>query len=521
MHGCCLNILYSSIAALLSGLGVCSAQWGDDCKSNGSEDWPYVHRQLLRLLDGQGASLLMAELDRATQSMTERIHDPHLNVDCPPGRVSLDLLLLTQGSFSGVWREGGLLDYNWHSLPWLDLVRSGWPVFRLLRLLQTQAQERAEADELPGCQQDAFASSLVSHVRHHQLQEEAVLGASVSFLMHQRAGCSLSVAAAYLASAWVRFPVYDEETEDLLQLSERLVRHLSLARILVTHHALLDMLDDVASSYQAFLIDSGAMYIDLRQQLEEEKGAIDYTRHMMAVTLHDMEDSQGCKLGARTPLGRCNRFSALGTALSPWKHTGVSREDTARALRATEDDSVLNALHFRLVEHPQSELQLLAPNPDKVLVAELVDCLANIFVPLAAVLAGVPRLEFVVALGGAPRLPRAGTWTDVPPPLFSFCNGDAGYWDIPLPEGLCQRWNPCINTTEASKVRPLSDEEQRCYVFRLLSQYSELLRYNPQDHASEAKAVVKAWHLQVDSLLEDSLPHCAQRASSLIDVAAS
>ena len=43
----------------------------------------------------------------------------------------------------------------------------------------------------------------------------------------------------------------------MLRLAQPLVSKLGLAQVLTTRHALLDMLDDMASTYQAFLIDSG------------------------------------------------------------------------------------------------------------------------------------------------------------------------------------------------------------------------------------------------------------------------
>eukprot|EP00434_Breviolum_minutum_P030318 symbB.v1.2.026819.t1/scaffold2709.1/size72633/2 len=479
------------------------------CKAEGSEDWPSAHRQLIRLLDGQvGANVLAEELDRVASSFTGRLGTGNVDLhsDCIPGRFSLELLMLLThpGPFDGVWNEGGLLDLKWKILRWPTLVRTGWPIFRLLRLLQKQAQAQAEAEALPG------------YVRHRKAHE-AILGASVSFLMNL-SGCQLSAAAACLAGAWVRFPVYDEETEDLLRLAEQFVQNTSLARILVTDHGLLDMLDDVAGSYQAFLIDSGALYVDLREQDKEEG-------------VH----SECSALQEQTPLGRCNPFAALGPALSPWKKRGIAQEDTIRALQATLQPSrkepfVPHALLFRLVEDTDArggELRLLAAQEVAKEFGPLVDCLAKIFLQsLAAILfAGMPRLEFVVSLWEKPIMWRSGAWMnqfgrreDVPPPLFS---GNAT-WDIPLPQ-LCQQYRkPC------SKVQLLSEEEEQCYVFRLLSGYSELLRYVPPGHALEEQAmtvddlsmaagvrVVKSWPLPADAEMEEFMSWCGKLIDEL------
>eukprot|EP00435_Cladocopium_sp_Y103_P047389 s916_g13.t3 len=491
------------------------------CTADGSEDWPSVHRQLIRLLDGQvGASELAVELDRVADSFSGRVTDSKdvdFYSDCIPGRFSLELLfLLTHpGSFDGVWKEGGLLDLNWKIFRWPTLVRTGWPIFRLLRLLQKRAQVQAEADAFPHCK-DEFASTL-SHVRHRQV-DQAILGASVSFLSNS-SGCQLSAAAACLVGAWVRFPVYDEETEDLLRLAEQLVQNMSLARILVTEHGLLDMLDDVAGSYQAFLIDSGALYVDLRAKEKESEKVIDYTRHMMAANEKTNDEVRECTtLEEQTPLGRCNAFAALGTALIPWKKQGVAQEDTIRALRATvrsaeQEHFLPHAMLFRLVEHDATsgELRLLAPEEVIADFQPLVDCLADIFVQVLSAVGVVGlRLEFVVSLWDKPILSRSGTWMsrigrreDVPPPVFSFCASDNATWDVPLPE-VCQQYRqPC------NKVQSMFEEEQQCYVFRLLSAYSELLRYVPPGHALEEQAmtvddlsmvagvsVVRRWRIQ-------------------------
>ncbi|CAK8998203.1 unnamed protein product [Durusdinium trenchii] len=510
------------------------------CEATGSEDWPAVHRQLLRLLDGQvGANVLGAELDRVSESLraaqkeSDQNNQSNEHLDCLPGRISLDLLLLLThpGPFDGIWNEEGLLDLNWRRFPWPTVVRSGWPVFRLLRLLQKRAQAQAEAAAVPGCEdtEDSFEATLLKHVRHQKVHE-AILGASVGFLLNPSDRCPLSTAAAYLASAWVRFPVYDEETEDILGLAEESVRNLSLASILVTDHGLLAMLDDVAGSYQAFLIDSGALYVDMRQQ--EDENVVDYTRHMMSAASRAHEDEKQCELQAQTPLGRCNGFAALGSALSPWRSRGVAQEDTVRALQATEKDGSPQALLFRLVEHDATSAELRLLTTDEVMrdFEPLVECLAQILVPILAAMLDMPRLEFVVALEEMkkPQAPLlAGRRQDVPPPLFCFCQGQkrGAFKGIPLP-ALCPEFRPtCTHKEEA-----MSEEEQLCYIFRLLSGFSELLRYVPPGHAAEEQAwtlddlsvtagvsVKRAWPVVGgDPALEESVLHCAK----LIDTSA-
>ncbi|CAE8634513.1 unnamed protein product, partial [Polarella glacialis] len=212
------------------------------CSASGSEDWPSVQRRLLRLLDGQGNPAPLApELDRVLEHIVQRevnrreapADPPSLVVgcseppDCVPGRIALHLLLLlTQPAGSGAseladsWQEGGLLDADWRLLGilgWPRVVRSGWPIFRLLRLLTRKAEAEVEAEPLADCGEDdnPFALVLLQHIRRREQGGEALLAASAAFLADQvgQGRCPLSTAAAFLASAWVRFPVFDDETE--------------------------------------------------------------------------------------------------------------------------------------------------------------------------------------------------------------------------------------------------------------------------------------------------------------------
>jgi len=396
------------------------------------EDWPSIHRRLLRLLDGQGGtSTLAPELERASISLTRRIdfleHERVLDLgdspDCVPGRISLDLLLLlSQPGLADsvhVWKAGGLLDSNWQLLTdWPALARAAWPLFRLLRLLQKQAEAQGAAELLPGCgeEEDAFAAILANHVRRRQISDEALSAAS-SFLTTTLSTdrCAMSTAAAYLTSAWVRFPVFDDDTEDVLRIAESYAHNLSLARILVTRHPLLDMLDDVASSYQAFMIDSGALYVDQRfEDAKANETQIDYTRHMMMANAYTPQEAVECHPESVTPMGRCNPFARLGNALLPWQK-GVAQEDTIRAILATYKDNVPRFLVFRLVEGEggSAELRLLATKEvmELQLAHELADCLADTFVTAVAVLESMPRLEIVVSFQSGPLVPRmSDTW---------------------------------------------------------------------------------------------------------------
>jgi len=366
-----------------------------------------------------------------------------------------------------------------------------------------------------------------------------LLAASAVFVLSSPRGCPLSVAAAYLSSAWARFPVFDEETEDLLGLAEMNMRNVSLARLLTTQHPLLDMLDDVASSYQAFLIDSGALYVDLRDENSSKatEPRVDYTRHMMVTDDFTSKAAfSTCADDMLTPSGRCNSFAALGNALLPWK-TGISQEDTVRALRT--EDGIQQALVFRLVQSHSASAELLLLAIPEALEAhdQLVDCLAATIIAAIAMLPGMPKLEMVVNLGDeALSQRRSYSWSppygrreDVPPPVFSFCSDRKYFWDIPLPSSLCHRFRPRCKTGKAQKDSGdateksghLTKQEEECYVFRLLMAYAELLRYRPMGHAMEEEAVtmddlvltsgvvvLKSWSVQFSPMAEETLLRC-------------
>lgn len=506
-----------------------------------------MHRRLLRLLDGQGGTETLAdELDRAASSFAERAVpglDGTLETDCIPGRVSLDLLLLLsqQNGLTDahdIWKEGGLLDFKRDLLAgWPAVARSGWPVFRLLRLLQNRAQAHAAAPPLTGCHEDEdeFAATMMKHVRHRKPQDEALLATSAMFVLNSPSSrCPLSVAAAYLSSAWARFPVFDEETEDLLGLAEMNMRNVSLARLLTTQHPLLDMLDDVASSYQAFLIDSGALYVDLRDENSSKatEPRVDYTRHMMVTDDFTSKAAPAtCTDDALTPSGRCNSFAALGNAMLPWQ-TGISQEDTVRALH---EDGV-EALVFRLVESHSASAELLLLAVPEALEAhgQLIDCLAAaIIAATGAMLPWMPRLEMVVSLANeAVSQRRSYSWSppygrreDVPPPVFSFCSDRKSFWDIPLPSSLCYRFRPRCKGKDSGDATSgrltYTKQEEECYVFRLLTSYGELLRYRPMGRAMEEEAVtmddlvlnsgvvvLKSWSVQSTPMAEEMTSRC-------------
>ncbi|CAE8649465.1 unnamed protein product [Polarella glacialis] len=303
-------------------------------------------------------------------------------------------------------------------------------------------------------------------------------------------------------------------------------------------------MDDVASSYQAFLIDSGALYVDERVSTDEngDEGAapvVDYTRHMMAASVapgSSVEVARICGLACsgcggpavQTPLGRCNHaFAALGPALTPWRLSGgIAQEDTVRALRAVSSSSSANNNNNNNNNHNQNnfsggsgggvllrlaggELRGLAlPSASNAAGREeqrdkLLDCLASALVPVFQK-ADLAKLELVVSFSDGPVLPRPtretswrgaqGRREDVPPPVFSFCAAGGDAWEIPLPPSLCPEFRPPCRLPAASGDTALGrtgqdeglEEVAACYIFQLLSGFAELMRYAPHGPKEEA-----------------------------------
>lgn len=258
---------------------VCGKDAGMVCGA-GEENWPAVLRSIIRILDGSARpDVLHAELLRTERSLN--VAGDLGSTDCDPGRMSLRLLLFL---LSPPTELSALISQDWSILQqtgWLPVIRSGWPVFRLLRLLQRRAESAGpHRAGIPNCQDDPFARLLLRHVRKRQIWSgESLLAESATFLERSDPqSCPLSIASAFLTSAWGRFPVYDIETEQVLELAEMQVRGIALSQILSTEHTFLELLDEVAGMYQAFLIDSGALYGDENAK----RPKVDYTRHMMS-----------------------------------------------------------------------------------------------------------------------------------------------------------------------------------------------------------------------------------------------
>lgn len=502
------------------------------CPADGIEDWPDLQRRVFRLLDGGAtAGALVGAMGRAigaqlhsgdTESKHERRHD------CVPGLITLRFLavLLSPGDI-GAEQMSLLLGAEWRimgDLGWPAVVRSGWPIFRLMRLLQRRAVDVSEPTLsgaiLPGCgnlEEDEFSELLLRHVRHRKPGiGDNLLASSASYLMnygrHQATegvgGCQLSKAAAYLANAWARYPVYDSETAALLHMTQRLVvdGNVTLLHLIAIHrHALLDMLDDVAGVYQAFLVDSGAFYQDLRRQKVDEP-AVDYSRHMDTSSSTVVGADSGCmQPSARTPRGRCNYFAPLAASLSPWKKFGIAREDTHRAVSSAQGRRPhLRAAYIRW---SNAGLQIVVLNTDAPNDVDdldhVVECVAEALTRLFSRTSDIRRFDAFLSLAQEPlvagqaadasscmRRSHQSQRDEVPPPVFSFC-GSSDSWDIPLP-AMC-RSVTCIRTKDSGEssspphhpmfeeAKPESDDSVQCYLFRLLQSYVELLKYEVED----------------------------------------
>lgn len=515
------------------------------CESGGSEDWPTVQRQLLRLLDGGKGNSLQEQLSRAASA--DRQQQPQ---DCLPGQIALRFLLLLTGPPVSPEDAQHLIGEDWRivgDLGWPAVIRSGWPVFRLLRLLQRKVFDAAGGDEangdeypgVPGCNdsEEQFAAMLMRHVRQRRASRgESLLTTSAAYLAEvgiAGKGCPLSGAAAFLTAAWGRFPVYDAETEDMLRLAQPLVSQLGLAQLLLTRHALLDMLDDMASMYSAFLIDSGALYEDLRTADPADPPQIDYTRHMVNDRNALVTGGRVCSVPSlRTPLGYCNPFAPLGAPLSPLRRRGIRLDDTIRAFRgSTSRGGGSRSIHpqgpvvlFRLIGQ---ELAVVGSRENEDLPVagnietKAVDCLAGEILSVLAI-APLPDFDIVVNFGDRPVIerhvdhaPGKMQWDrqeeEDAVPLFSLCSSSE-FLDIPLALGCAQvqcqaqfgprarrRSNSSSTSHQEANLwdllthwkpsKGLAAEQRqaassgvfaaRCYLFRMLASYGELLHYAP------------------------------------------
>eukprot|EP00927_Polykrikos_kofoidii_P032395 TRINITY_DN27614_c0_g2_i1.p1 TRINITY_DN27614_c0_g2~~TRINITY_DN27614_c0_g2_i1.p1 ORF type:complete len:775 (+),score=104.22 TRINITY_DN27614_c0_g2_i1:101-2326(+) len=425
------------------------------CLDPGKRNWPQVHRSLLRFLDGQGSSdELRPALGQAFDIQPSLAETPQ--DDCVLGQVSLRfLLLVVSGETLAPEEAAHALSADWSVIRGVGLVpsiRSGWPLFRVLRSLHVRTVRFSSASPasptLRQCDAESeperkYVAILDQYVGHRRMPpSETLIAASMEYLATSTERCPLTVAAAFLAVAWCRFPLYDAETESLLRKAESYIHGSTLEALLGTEHPLLSVLDDVASTYQAFLIDSGSLYGDTSQSQgpgPAPPGPVDYTRHMMDDAAFAKATGGACVVPfARTPTGHCNFFAPITRSLSYWRNKGVQFEDTLMAFRQITDQK--NIL-FRIIGE---DLYIVIPQHSHFSAdfgAQEPACLAHTLLTVLAK-AELPDLDLVLNHGDLPLLrgmpdrpPFYGPQDRdprIPAPLFSICASE-DFWDIPFP----------------------------------------------------------------------------------------
>eukprot|EP00929_Paragymnodinium_shiwhaense_P000306 TRINITY_DN100545_c0_g1_i1.p1 TRINITY_DN100545_c0_g1~~TRINITY_DN100545_c0_g1_i1.p1 ORF type:complete len:718 (-),score=53.06 TRINITY_DN100545_c0_g1_i1:89-2242(-) len=423
------------------------------CLHAGREDWPNLHRKLLRFLERQiSVEALRTALSRAMDS-EPNLDDEGDASDCVIGQSSLrTLLLVVSGEAVAPDDVAQILKADWETIKKVGLIstiRSGWPVFRLLRTLHMRVadglpKERRESHQVCGdvtSEGDVnYITLLEQYVVHRGVPPwDTLIAASMEYLAGSWEKCPLTVASAFLAVAWSRFPVYDHDTETLIEKAQSYIFSVDLSLLFSTSHPFLRVLDDVASTYQAFLIDSGALYSDTAPRDKDSPPVVDYTRHMMDDASFRSGSAGECVVSfAKTPKGHCNVFAPISRSLSYWRKKGVEFEDTLFAFRQITDQK--NIL-FRI---RGEELYMITPRHSHFsadFAGSEPICLAHTILTVLAK-ANLPDMDFVLNHGDLPLLRGMSNRPPFygpddrdarfPAPLFSICASE-DFWDIPFP----------------------------------------------------------------------------------------
>lgn len=385
--------------------------------------WAEVQKRLGTLVVG-------IETDRAVVSQVARaaaVQTEGEEQRCPLGMASLRVASLLHGGPNAL-EAAGALERDWqllHSIGWPATVRSGWPVFQLFRLLHIGLPARtahAGRKEETRCDSpvDPF-STLLWQSLAHKLPDtgSSLVVASLAYLADSGpVTCPLAVAAALAAIAWSRLPIYDDETEALLQQAQQHAHQVPLEVVLAGEHPVLGVLAWVSAAYQL----SGSPAKEEEAQPDDDDAGVG-----------------DCIVPfARTPRGRCNAFAPIDRDLVVWRRSGIHLEDVVRAFRPVADQKMIL---FRLIG---DELMLVTPQHshlDAEFGATEPTCLAQALLDVLE-RTHLPDFDMVLSHGDLPTLRKAAgrppfygpmdrEWR-VPAPLFSICSS-ADFWDILFP----------------------------------------------------------------------------------------
>ena len=143
--------------------------------------------------------------------------------DCPLGKTALHLVEVLQVD-QVEWQKTLSADFDLlQDLGWVNLLRSGWPIFQLLYLLHKHVKHLPMDSSKTCLAKDGYLKTLQLALHHQPKRDNVGLTASsLSFLSRSASSCPPLASAAILAIAWARLPVYDLETEGLLHQAEQM-----------------------------------------------------------------------------------------------------------------------------------------------------------------------------------------------------------------------------------------------------------------------------------------------------------
>jgi len=253
--------------------------------------------------------------------------------------------------------------------------------------------------------------------------------------------------AAFAALAWARLPVFDLESEALLQRAELESQSTGLLALLGGAAPVLDVLAGVEEAVQ------------LSFPRGEDDALADGSDG--AASSSSLNFRGECVVGSeRTPGGHCNFFAAIDNGLRIWRTRGVYFEDVLRAFRPITDQKLV------LFRYVGDELVQVIPRHshlDAEYGAAEPACLAQAILDVLAQ-TDLPHFDFVLSHGDLPILRKVAgqppfygptDWeARSPAPLFSICSSD-DFWDVLFPN-VCR---PSL--VNMSRMSPLPWHKKR------------------------------------------------------------
>jgi len=310
------------------------------------------------------------------------------------------------------------------------------------------------------------------------------------------------LASAFVALAWSRMPVYDSESEALLQGAVPYLRQAGFSLLLRRPDPVVELLSRFETAYQTSLRLSSD---------DAQRGTAEVPSERAAEESHATVAGGDCVTQiAKTPAGRCNFFAHIEYGLSPWRDRGIVFDDTIRAFRAIMDQKTII---FRLIgedlvvvtpRHSHLDIDFGATEPS---------CLANALLSVIAHV-DIPDFDMVLSHGDLPTLRRHA---DQPPfygpmdrdartpaPLFSICSSEA-FWDILFPN-VCRP--ALVNMSGMSRV-PWAEKRDAAFwrgtdrgAVNWASQIQDMYRGSPRKHFLSTWGATDLFDL---AFLEDDL----------------